>query len=58
MATREKSKAALKEDVKNLLEELWNAEEGEIFHNFFTRKTSKGTEKVLRYSKEELHKLS
>ena len=58
MDTREKTKAALKEDAKNLLEEMRDAEEGETFHKIFTRETSKGTHKVLHYSKEDLHKIS
>ena len=56
--TREQRKVALKEDVKNLLEELWDAEEEEIFYKIFIRETSKGFHKVLYHSKEEFRELS
>ena len=57
MTTREKRKVALKEDFKHLLENLWEAEEGETFHKIFTRESLKGTYKVLSCSKEELKDL-
>ena len=58
IATREKRKVVLKEDVKYPLEELWEAEEWEKCYKIFTRKTSKETHEVMRYSKEELHEIS
>ena len=37
MTTRTSSKEALKEDIKNVLEELWGAEEEEPLYKYFTR---------------------
>ena len=56
-STREQRKGALKEDTKHLLEELWNTDEEETSHKIFMRETSKGTHKVLRYSKEMLNEI-
>ena len=36
MATRTSRKAALKEDIKHVLEELWDAEEEEPLYKIFT----------------------
>ena len=58
MTNKEKSKEALKEDIKHLLEEIWDTEEGEMFYNIFTRESAKETHKVLRCSKEEVQQLS
>ena len=57
-AARTQMKAALKEDIKLLLEELWDAEEEEALYKIFTRESKKGMQKVLRYSKEDLQVLS
>ena len=54
--TRSTRNAALKEDVKHLLEELWDADE--IFCKIFTRGTKKGVRKFLNFSKDELKDLS
>ena len=56
--TRSRRNAALKEDVKHLLEELWDAEEDETFYKIFTRGTKKGTHKFVNFSKDELKDLS
>ena len=37
MTTRASKKAALKEDIKHVLEELWDAEEEELFYKIFSR---------------------
>ena len=57
-STRSRKQAALKEDVKHLLEELWDAEEKDALYKIFTKESKKGTQKVLSYSKEELQDLS
>ena len=48
IASREKRKAALKDDAKNLLEEMWNFEEEETYYKIFTRESTKGMQKFLR----------
>ena len=60
MTTREEKKTALKEGIKNSLEELWDAEEEELFYKIFTRECQhgKGTQKFMRYSKVEIQDLS
>ena len=45
MTTREKRAVSLKDDVKNIIEEMWDAEEGETFCKIFTREHVKGTQK-------------
>ena len=57
MTTKEKRKVALKEEVKHLLGELWEAEEEDFFYKLFTREHEKGKHKFLLYSKEELQEL-
>ena len=37
ITTRVSRKVSLKEDIKNVLEELWDAEEEELFYNIFSR---------------------
>ena len=56
--TRSRRKAALKEDVKHLLEELWDAEEDEMFYKIFTRETKRGVHKFIIFSKDKLKDLS
>ena len=53
MTTRAERKAALKKDVKNVLEDLWDAEEEEPFYEIFTRECEnrKGRQKESRHSK-------
>ena len=51
MTTREKRKEDLKDDVKHLLEDLRDAEEGETFYKMFTREHAKGMHKVMRHYK-------
>ena len=53
MSTRKSRKAALKEDMKYVLEELWDAEEEEPFYEIFSREcvNAKGTQKSLLHSK-------
>ena len=58
MNTRDKRKAALKEDFKYLLKELWDAEEEGPFFKIFTREYEKGIQKVLRHSKADLQDLT
>ena len=56
MNARVERKAVFKEDVKHVLEELFDAEEEEPFYKILIREcqNGKGTQKVLRYSKAEL----
>ena len=58
--TRTSRKAALKEDTKNVLEELWGLEEEEPLYKIFTREflRAKSIQEMLKYSKEELKDLS
>ena len=53
MTTRTSRKESLKEDIKNVLEELWDSEEEEIFYKIFTREcvNAKEMQKILRFSK-------
>ena len=56
--TRSRRKAALKEDVKHLLEELWDVEEDETFYKIFTRETKKGMHKFINFYRDDLKDLS
>ena len=58
MNTSSEGKTSLKEDVKNVIEELWEAEEEEPFSKIFTRECEKGMKKALRHSKSEIQDLS
>ena len=57
MATKEKMKVALKSPSRILSKSCGTPKKG-IFFNIFMSETSKGMHKVLRYSKDEIHKLS
>ena len=48
----------MKEDVKHLLKELWGVEETDALDGIFTKESRRGTQCILRYSKEELKDLS
>ena len=56
--TRSRRKAVLKEDVRHLLEELWDIEEDDMFYKFFTRYTNRGMQQFINCSKDELQDLS
>ena len=56
--TRIRRKSALKEDVKNLLEELLDIEEDDMFYKIFTRDANRGVHKFINYSKDKLKDLS
>ena len=60
MATRESRKVALKEDIKNILEEPWRIEEEEPLCKIFTGECMKtrDIQKVLRFSKTDLNDIS
>ena len=60
MKTRTSRKVALKEDIKHVLEELWDDEEKEPLCKIFTRECmeEKSIQKFLRHSKTELQDLS
>ena len=60
MKTRKSRKAALKEDIKHALEELWDAKEEEPFYKTLTREcaNAKVAQKILRCSKAQLQDLS
>ena len=58
VTTRTSRKSALKKDVKCVLEELWDAEEEELFYKIFTIECQKGTQKVLRHSKSDIQDIS
>ena len=60
MTTGTSRKAALKEDVKYVIEELWDAEEEEPFCKIFTREclNRKETQKILQDSKENVQDIS
>ena len=60
MTTITSRKAALKEDINHVLEELWDAEEEEPFHKIFSRlyMNEKGTHKILRCSNAQLEEIS
>ena len=59
MENRTSRKEALKEDIKHVLEELWDAEEEDPFCKNFKRKcaNAKGMKKILRHSKAKLQEL-
>ena len=49
MTTSKSRKAALKEDIKHVLEESWDSEEEEPFYKIFTREclNAKGMQKII-----------
>ena len=57
-ATRSQRQKSLKEDVKHLLEELWEAEKEDALYKIFTKESKRGMQKFLRYSREDLKDLS
>ena len=59
MATITAMKEALKEDIKHVLEELWDAKEEETLFKIFTREClgAKIIQSMLGYSKVELKEL-
>ena len=60
MTSRTSKKAALKECIKYVLEDLWDAEEEEPFCKIFKREFVNGKEmqKILQHSKAHLRDLS
>ena len=56
-STKSRRQAALKEDVKHLLEELWDAEETDALHRIFARESRRGIQNVLLCSEEDLKDL-
>ena len=56
MNSRKKRKEALKEDIKHVLEELWDLEEEEPLYKIFTRKFLGvwSIQEVLQYPKAEI----
>ena len=56
--TRSTRNAALKEDVKYLLEELWGIEEDDMFYKIFTKDAKRGAHKFINFTKDELKDLS
>ena len=46
------------EDVKHVLEKLWNFDPDETFHKTFSREDGKGAQGVLYFTKEDLEKLT
>ena len=60
MTTRAERKAALKEDIKHVLEELWDTEEEEPLYKTFTREClgAKRIQDVLQCSKADIQDLS
>ena len=49
---------AIQEDIKHLLEEVWNYEPEDIFYKIFKREASKGINMIVNLEKEDLEKLS
>ena len=60
MATRKSREIALKEDIKHIIEELWDLEEEKPLYKIFTRGClgANKIQDVLQCSKEELKDLS
>ena len=60
MTTRTSRKSALKEDIKHVIEELWDLEEEEALYKIFTKEFlgAKSTQDVMRHSKVDLKDLS
>ena len=57
MMTRAKKQAAIKEDIKHVLEELWGLEAEDMPYEIFARESYLGEDGFLFLSKEELHNL-
>ena len=59
-ATRIKVNAALKEDIKHVLEELWDIEDEEPFYKIFSKQCigAKSIIDIIRFDKAQLEKLS
>ena len=55
---REKRRSKTKEDIKNLIEEVWGFGLDETFYKIFSRQASKGTQDVIDLTKEELKELT
>ena len=60
MATKISRKEALKEDIRNVLQELCDTKEEEPFYKIFSREcmNAKGAHKILILSKAQLQDLS
>ena len=58
MMTRAKKQAAIKEDIKHFLEEIWALTPEETPYKIFFRKARLGIDDVPVLSKEEMHDLS
>ena len=56
-SARSRKQKALKEDVKHLLEELWEAEKEDALWKTFTKKSKRRIQKFLRHFKEDLKDL-
>ena len=60
MTTRTSRKEGLKEDIKHVIEDLWEVEEKELFCKIFAREcvNAKGTQKILQCFKSQLYDVS
>ena len=60
MKIRTSRKESLKEDIKHVLEELWDAEEEEPLYKIFSREcmNARGIQKILRHSKAQIQEVS
>ena len=54
---REKRRVENKEDIKNLLEEIWDFFPEESFYEIFTKAASKGIQDILNLPKDDLRAL-
>ena len=54
---REKRRADIKEDIKHILEEVWDIFPEEPFYKIFTKEASRGISRALKFSKDDLRSL-
>ena len=55
---REKPRMENKEDIKYLLEEIWDFQPDKTFYKIFSRHASKGIQDVVNQTKDELKNLT
>ena len=55
---REKRRAETKEDIKHLLEEVWDFRPEENFYKIFSRVATKGIQDAINLNKEQLENLT
>ena len=57
-SNRDKRSAENQEDIKHILEEVWDFDPDETFYKIFSRESKKGAQSVIDMSKEELKDLN